>query len=117
MPSKRPRCPPSTISEDAMRISAGALTICGAIFEAPRTDEELNRLEARTAAPDFWKDPTEAQRVLQRRRRLEQDRELSHSLRKRIDDLAVLVEWAEAGEAVDAEFVQGLDQLDQEVQA
>ena len=39
------------------------------------------------------------------------------SLRKRTDDLAVLVEWAEAGEAVDAEFAQALDALDQEVQA
>jgi len=75
------------------------------------------RLEARTAAPDFWKDQAEAQRVLQRRRRLEQDRDLSVSLKKRTDDLAVLVEWAEAGEAVDGEFLQGLDQLDQEVQS
>jgi len=38
------------------------------------------------------------------------------SLRKRADDLAVLVEWAEAGEPVDVEFAQGLDALDQEVQ-
>jgi peptide chain release factor 2 len=54
---------------------------------------------------------------LQRRRRLEQDRDLMVSLRKRSDDLAVLVEWAEAGEPVDAEFAQALDTLDQEVQA
>ncbi len=39
------------------------------------------------------------------------------SLKKQADDLAVLVEWAEAGESVDAEFAQGLDRLDQEVQA
>ena len=39
------------------------------------------------------------------------------SLQKKTDDLAVLVEWAEAGEAVDAEFRQALDALDQEVQA
>jgi peptide chain release factor 2 len=55
--------------------------------------------------------------VLQRRRRLEQDRDLSASLARRRDDLAVLVEWAEAGEPVDAEFSQALDGLDQEVQA
>ena len=42
-----------------------------------------------------------------------------HSCRSRSesDDLAVLVEWAEAGEAVDAELRQALDTLDQEVQA
>jgi len=39
------------------------------------------------------------------------------SLKKRSDDLAVLVEWAEAGERVDAEFAQALDTLDREVQA
>ena len=39
------------------------------------------------------------------------------SLGRRCDDLAVLVEWAEAGEPVDAEFLQALDALDQEVQA
>ncbi len=39
------------------------------------------------------------------------------SLKKQTDDLAVLLEWAEAGEPVDAEFAQSLDRLDQEVQA
>ncbi len=55
--------------------------------------------------------------MLQRRRRLELDRDLMRSLRKKNDDLAVLVEWAEAGEPVDAEFSQALEVLDQEVQA
>jgi peptide chain release factor 2 len=77
----------------------------------------LNRLEARASAPDFWKDQAEAQKTLQRRRRLEQDRDLMLSLRKKSDDLAVLIEWAEAGEAVDAEFATALDALDAEVQA
>ena len=39
------------------------------------------------------------------------------SLKKRSDDLGVLLEWASAGEQVDAEFGQVLDALDQEVQA
>jgi peptide chain release factor 2 len=93
------------------------LRICGAIFEAARPDEELTRLETRAAAPDFWKDQAEAQKVLQRRRRLEQDRELIASLTKKRDDLGVLLEWSQAGEAVDAEFAQALDALAQEVQA
>src|SRR5882724_13428952 len=54
---------------------------------------------------------------LKRRRRLEQDRDLILSLKKKTDDLAVLAEWAEAGEPVDEEFAKGLDALDQEVQA
>jgi peptide chain release factor 2 len=55
--------------------------------------------------------------VLQRRRRLEQDRELAASLKKQVEDLGVLVEWASAGELVDAEFGQGIESLDQAVQA
>jgi peptide chain release factor 2 len=39
------------------------------------------------------------------------------SLKKKSDDLAVLVEWAEAGEPVDVEFSQALELLEQEVQA
>jgi peptide chain release factor 2 len=39
------------------------------------------------------------------------------SLKRKGEDLAVLVEWANAGEPVDAEFAQALEALDQEVQA
>src|SRR5947209_18729753 len=90
---------------------------CGVIFEAARPTEELARLETRASAPDFWKDQTEAQKVLQRRRRLEQDRELMVSLKKKSDDLSVLAEWAEAGQSVDGELSAALQALAQEVQA
>ena len=93
------------------------LRICVAIFEAARPEEELTRIEAQAASPDFWKDQAEAQRILQRRRRLEQDLELVKSLSTTTADLTVLLEWADAGEPVDAEFAQGLETLDQEVQA
>jgi peptide chain release factor 2 len=91
--------------------------ICGAIFEASNPLHELNALEARASEPDFWKDQAAAQKVLQRRRRLEQERDLIESLRRRSDDLAVIVEWAGQGEAVGEELQQGLDDLDAEVQA
>src|SRR5262252_2288273 len=109
-------CPPRTSCYAAIRISASVPPICGAIFEAARPEQELTQLEAKASAPDFWKDQAEAQKVLQRRRRLEQDRELIHSLKKKRDDLGVLVEWLEAGEPVETEFAQALDSLDQEVQ-
>ena len=41
-------------------------------------------LEARIAAPDFWKDQAEAQKALQRRRRLSEDVELRDSLGRRV---------------------------------
>ena len=61
--------------------------------------------------PDFWKDQAAAQKLLQRRRRLEEDRDLSGSLKRRTDDLAVLAEWLEAGEPVLDDFARGLDEL------
>ena len=54
---------------------------------------------------------------MQRRRRLEDDITLRDSLKRRVDDLAVLVEWAESGEDVMADLGKGLDELNTEVEA
>jgi peptide chain release factor 2 len=54
---------------------------------------------------------------MQRRRRLEDDIQLRDSLKRRVDDLAVLVEWAQAGEPVEADLVKGLDELGAEVES
>ena len=82
---------------------------------APPT--ELAKLEERVAAPDFWKDQTSAQKLLQRRRRLEEDVQLSQSLQRKLDDLHVLVEWAESGEPVGDDLGRALDELDVQVEA
>jgi peptide chain release factor 2 len=54
---------------------------------------------------------------MQRRRRLEDEVALSAQLKTRADDLAVLVEWAQAGEPVDEELIRGLDELSERVDA
>ncbi len=54
---------------------------------------------------------------MQRRRRVEDDLRLRDALKTKVDDLAVLVEWAEAGEAVGDDLVRGLDELATEVEA
>ena len=90
---------------------------CGAIFDTARSAGELSTIEQRVAEPDFWKDQAAAQKLLQRRRRLEEDRDLSESLRRRADDLAVLVEWAEAGEPVADDLARSLDDLSTAVDA
>jgi peptide chain release factor 2 len=77
----------------------------------------MARIETRVAEPDFWKDQAEAQKLLQRRRRLEDDIALREALRRRSDDLAVLADWIEQGEAVDDDFARGLDELATEVEA
>jgi peptide chain release factor 2 len=90
---------------------------CGAIFDAARPSEELKKIEERAGAADFWKDQAAAQKLLQRRRRLEEDRDLGESLRTRLDDLAVLKEWAEAGEPVAEDLGRALDDLSSQVDA
>ena len=54
---------------------------------------------------------------MQKRRRLEEDEALLTSLQQRADDLGVLLEWANAGEDVSADFARGLDELQQQVEA
>ncbi len=88
-----------------------APAICGAIFDAALPADELAKIEHRVGAPDFWKDQAAAQKMLQRRRRLEEDVNLSETLKRRLEDLAVLVEWAEAGESVADDLGRSLDEL------
>jgi peptide chain release factor 2 len=78
---------------------------------------ELTDIETEASAPDFWKDPATAQRVQQRRRRLEDDRALAESLRKQGDDLGVLFEWARQGEDVTSDLERGLESYQRDIQA
>jgi peptide chain release factor 2 len=64
------------------------------------------------AGPDFWKDQAAAQKVLQRRKRVEADLDLLKRLRRHEDDTRVLVEWLESGEDVDAELGSALDSFE-----
>jgi peptide chain release factor 2 len=74
-------------------------------------------LDKQAAAPDFWDNPDSAQRVMQRRQRLQEDRDLSVFLQSRSGDLEVLVEWANQGESVAEDLVTALDGLAEEVEA
>ena len=97
--------------------STGVPSSCGGTFEGARLEDQLAEIEKASASPTFWSNQTEAQKVMQRRRRVEDDLGLLGSLRRRTDDLSVLVEWAEAGEEVTADFSRGLEELRQEVEA
>ena len=77
----------------------------------------MARLEGIISQPDFWKDQADAQRMLQRRRRLQDEVDLTESLAKQEGDLAVLVEWAGAGEDVAGDLDAGLTRLEEQVEA
>ena len=61
------------------------------------------------AAPEFWKDQEAAQKVLQRRKRVEGDLDLLKRLRGQEDDTRVLVKWLQAGEDVAGELAPALE--------
>jgi peptide chain release factor 2 len=107
----------TTSSSAGIRTSPSGRPICGAIFDAARPADELAKIEQKASDPDFWKDQAVAQKLLQRRRRLEDDVAMSESLKRRAEDLAVLVEWAQAGESVADDLARGLDELAVEVES
>ena len=74
-------------------------------------------MEQQAADPTFWNEQDVAQEVLQRRRRLQEDLDLADSIGKRIEDLAVLIEWAGQGEDVLQDLLTALDGLQTEVEA
>ncbi len=53
----------------------------------------------------------EAQKILQRRRRVEEEVELIAALKTKTDDLGVLIDWAGQGEEVSTELAEGIEQL------
>jgi peptide chain release factor 2 len=68
------------------------------------------------AAPDFWQNQTEAQRLLQRRSRLGAEVELRNSLVSKLEDLGVLLEWAGQGEDVSDDLHRAMLALEAEVE-
>ena len=107
----------STISNADTTTCDGARRNCGGIFEEARLDEQLADIEKHLNAPTFWSDQANAQKVMQKRRRVEEDITLLQSLTRRDDDLSVLFEWAKSGEDVAADLQRGLDGLQEEVEA
>ena len=69
------------------------------------------------AAPDFWNNQADAQKTLQRRSRLSEEVDLRNSLVRKLDDLGVLLEWAEGGEDVAADLQRSIAALEEEVEA
>jgi peptide chain release factor 2 len=69
------------------------------------------------AGADFWKDQAAAQKVLQRRKRVEGDLDLLKRLGTQEDDTRVLVEWLASGEDVQTDLVAALGVLEETVGA
>jgi peptide chain release factor 2 len=83
--------------------------LCGAIFDAPGKQEQLNELEAEIGSPDFWNQPERSQRVMQQRKRLEEAIRSSGMLATTTSDIDTLFELGREGEQVHAELERELN--------
>jgi peptide chain release factor 2 len=68
------------------------------------------------AAPSFWNDQAAAQKVMQRRKRVEGDLELVRRVCRQQDDAQVIADWLESGEDVEADLGQALDALEESLE-
>jgi peptide chain release factor 2 len=99
--------------------SASKVMLCGAIFDAPTKERELNKLEKEINDPDFWNQPEKSQRVMQQRKRLEEAIRNSRSVASAASDIDTLFELAREGEPVNGDleremksFGEKLEQLE-----
>ena len=81
----------------------------------PARREELNSIEARASAPDFWNDQEAAQKLLQDRSRLEKKIERQEYFESQIADAQVLFEFAEEDETSIKELQPLLERLEHEL--
>ncbi len=86
------------------------------IFDAEHKRIQVLELEKKAAQPEFWNNQEEAQSILQKRSRLEQDIQLDSKLERDAEDLRALAELAGEGEDVLHELEGEVQKLEQETQ-
>ena len=91
-------------SKESTKRSASKHSLCGAIFDAPSKKAELAKTEEQVAAPDFWNQPEQSQKVMQERKRIEQALADEEELARKVSDLDTLLELGREGEPVTAEI-------------
>jgi peptide chain release factor 2 len=77
----------------------------------------LQKLEAQTAAPDFWNDQEKAQKVLQQRARLEKSITTAQGQARMVEDIPVLFEFAAEDESSARELRETINKLAADVEA
>ena len=83
--------------------SSKELLLSGAIFDVDNKIEQIKDDEAKTLAPDFWNDQLKAQALMKEIKQNKHWVFLFKNIEKKLDDLNVLLEFQEIGEATDEE--------------
>ena len=103
--------------DDAISGLEQTLSSIEAVLDVPAMKEQASALESQAAAPDLWDDQERAQRVTSQLSLVQGDIRRVEGLRRRLDDLGVLVELAEAEDDADtwAEAERELAELRREI--
>ena len=96
--------------------SASKLMLCGAIFDASARRAQLAKLEEQTNAPDFWSNPEKSQKIMQDRKRLEEQIQQDTSISAGTSDLDTLFELAREGENVNGDIEHSMRSFREQLQ-
>ncbi len=91
------------------------MTNCGGIFDLASLKSQIQTLEARIVAPDFWGDRRAAQSTIRKKNLLERELKSWGDMERRLDDLRAMVELAESEHdaSLDEELAAELVQAEQ----
>ena len=99
------------------RSLAVVVATCKVIFDEAALRKSLDELEGRLSDPDVWANPIIGERLSRERSRLQADLDLIKQLEDSEAEARTLLEWAQAGENVNEELAQYLDQWKEKVDA
>src|SRR5712691_11913103 len=98
------------LKESTVR-SASRLTLCGAIFDAAGRKAQLAQTQELIHAPDFWSQPEKSQKIMQDRKRLEEQIDQDKKISGLTSDLDTLFELAREGENVNGDLEREIRDL------
>src|SRR4030095_2193383 len=98
-----------------MRNFARTSNNSGGFFDVAAGRKELTRIENEASSPDFWSDQEAAQKLLQKRTILEKKIQRQEEFESKIDDAAVLFEFAEEDEDSLKELRALVERLEHEI--
>ena len=87
----------------------------GGFFDADAKRRELENLETQISAPDFWNDSEKAQKIVQKRSRIEKALTQQENFETAVSDAEVLFEFAESDASSLNELQDLIVRLDREV--
>ncbi len=87
----------------------------GGFFDAPAKEAEIKELETQMSAPDFWDNQEKAQKIVQKRSRLEKALQNQKDFETAVSDAEVLFEFAETDEDSVGELIELIEKLEKEV--